>query len=154
VPQFAIVTVIPAPCERVFGLSLDVGVHAASMAASGERPVAGVTTGQMRLGDRVTWRARHFGLPWELTSEITTYDRPHLFIDEQISGPFAHWHHAHHFDIAPDDRTIMRDIVDFAAPFGLVGRLVDALLVERYMIRLIRARNQHLVAVAERGSNG
>jgi len=37
---------------------------------------------------------------------------------------------------------------------GLVGRLADALLLNRYMIRLIRTRNEHLVAVAERTNNG
>jgi ligand-binding SRPBCC domain-containing protein len=153
VPRLELVTVIRAPRELVFGLALDVGLHAASMSASGERPIAGVTTGQMRLGDRVTWRARHFGIPWDLTCEITRYDRPHLFIDEQVAGPFGHWHHAHHFDTGPDDQTTMRDIVDFAAPFGLIGRLVESLMLTRYMVGLIRIRNRHLAAAAERAAN-
>jgi ligand-binding SRPBCC domain-containing protein len=148
-----LVTVIRAPCALVFDLSRDVDVHAASMSSSGERAIAGVTAGQMRLGDRVTWRARHFGVSWNLTSEITTYDRPHLFIDEQITGPFAHWHHAHHFNTT-DHHTTMRDVIDFAAPFGLLGRLADWLLLTRYMRRLIRIRNEHLVAVAERAGDG
>jgi len=146
--------VIRAPCETVFDLSRDVGVHAASMSASGERAIAGVTAGQMRLGDRVTWRARHFGLSWDLTSEITTYARPHLFIDEQVAGPFAHWHHAHHFDTTRNHHTTMRDVIDFAAPFGRLGRLADWVVLTRYMTRLIRIRNEHLTAVAERVGGG
>ena len=124
------------------------------MSASGERPIAGVTTGQLCLGDRVTWRARHFGLSWHLTSEITSYGAPHLFIDEQVAGPFDHWHHVHHFNAEGPHRTVMRDVVDFAAPYGLVGRLVDALVLKGYMTRLIRTRNRHLAAIAERAGNG
>ncbi|PAX90951.1 cyclase, partial [Streptomyces albidoflavus] len=28
----------------------------------------------MALGDTVTWRARHFGVVWRMTSRITAYD--------------------------------------------------------------------------------
>ena len=43
----------------------------------------------MSLGQTVTWQARHFGLPFRMTSKITEYERPTHFVDEQVSGPFA-----------------------------------------------------------------
>ena len=55
-------TVIAAPIGECFRLSLSVDVHAASMHASGEQAIGGVTSGVMKLGDQVTWRARHFGI--------------------------------------------------------------------------------------------
>lgn len=149
--RFEVVTAVAAPPGRVFDVSLDVDVHTTSMAASGERAAAGVTSGRMALGDTVTWVARHFGLPWRMTSRISAYDRPGYFVDEQVSGPFALWRHEHHF--APDGRggTLMRDVVEFAAPLGPLGRLAEAVVLGRYMPRLIEIRNTHVRAAAEAG---
>ncbi|GIH79626.1 SRPBCC family protein [Planobispora longispora] len=148
-PTFEIVTHIMAPPERVFDVSLDVDVHTASMAGSSEEAVGGVTAGGMKAGDAVTWRARHFGVRWTLTSVISAYDRPRHFVDEQLSGPFKRWHHAHRF--RPDGRggTVMSDVVDFAAPLGPLGKIAETLVLRRYMAELIRVRNRHVKQVAE-----
>ncbi|WP_432090479.1 SRPBCC family protein [Streptomyces sp. NRRL F-5630] len=149
--RFALTTRIAAPPETVFDVSLDVNLHEASMAGSGERAVAGVTFGAMGPGDTVTWRARHYGVRWQLTSRISAYERPGYFVDEQVRGPFARWHHAHHF--APDGAggTVMRDAVDFAAPLGPLGRIAERLVLGRYMPRLILVRNACVREAAERG---
>ena len=55
-------TVIAAPIDRVFALAIDVEAHEASMRASGERVVAGITTGMMAMGDTVTWIGSHLGV--------------------------------------------------------------------------------------------
>lgn len=109
----------------------------------------------MRLGDTVTWRARHFGVWWRMTSAITAYDRPGFFVDEQRRGPFRRRRHEHHF--APDEAanaggTVMRDVVEFTAPLGLLGRAVDALVLRRYMAKLISDRNAHIKTVLEAGA--
>jgi|1186.fasta_scaffold777376_2 ligand-binding SRPBCC domain-containing protein len=145
-----IVTAIAAPAEVVFDTSLAVDVHTASMAASGECAVGGVTTGRLRLGDEVTWQARHLGRSWRMTSRITTYSRPTCFVDEQTSGPFAVWRHAHHFE-PQGAATLMRDVIDFAAPFGPLGRLTAIVLLDRYMTKLIATRNQYLAAICQAG---
>lgn len=148
-PAFEVVTPIPAPPHRVFALSLDVDVHTESMAGSDEEAVGGATTGRLKQGDIVTWRARHFGLYWQMTVKITAYEPPNHFVDEQVSGPFKHWRHAHYF--APDAHggTLMRDFVDFASPLGIGGVAADTLLLHRYMRRLICRRNKHLTEIAE-----
>src|SRR4051794_38388546 len=102
------VAATPAAC---FGLSLSVDAHTSSMSRSGERAVAGVTSGALRLGDTVTWRARHFGLPFTMTSRISEYDAPHRFVDEQVSGSFRRWWHEHRFEAAADG-TVMTDVVE------------------------------------------
>lgn len=141
-----ITTVVRAPVEHVFDLSLDVDAHTASMAASGEQAVDGVRSGRMALGETVTWTARHFGIRWRMTSRISAYDRPRRFVDEQVAGPFRRWHHEHIF--AWDEAsgaTIMRDVINFAAPFGVLGWLVTKIFLLRYMHRLIEDRNAYLV---------
>lgn len=58
---------------------------------SGERIVGGVASGAMKLGDSVTRQARHFGIPFTMTSRITELTAPTRFVDEQVSGPFRRW---------------------------------------------------------------
>ncbi|MBP2326007.1 ligand-binding SRPBCC domain-containing protein [Kibdelosporangium banguiense] len=147
--RFEVTTAIAAPPHRVFDISLEVEVHTASMAGSSEQAIDGVLTGGMKLGDTVTWRAKHFGLYWRMTSLISAYDPPGYFVDEQLKGPFKHWHHVHHFDPDADGATIMRDIIDFTAPFGPAGTIAERTVLNWHMPRLIHARNAHVKAVAE-----
>ncbi|MFJ9466543.1 SRPBCC family protein [Streptomyces caniferus] len=143
-PSFEVVTAVAAPPDQVFAACLDVQAHTRSMAASSERAVDGRRRGELALGDTVTFQARHFGLTWRLKARITAYDRPRGFVDEQESGPFKRWRHAHHF--APDGAggTVMRDVIDFASPWGPLGYLVDRILLSRYMPHLITVRNAYL----------
>jgi chorismate mutase len=50
--------------------------------------------------------------------------------------------------------TVMRDVIDFTAPLGSLGALVDRLVLRRYMIRLIQRRNQYVKTVAESAQRG
>jgi hypothetical protein len=70
----------------------------------------------MKLGDTVTWRARHFGITFRMTSAITEYQRPTRFVDEQQHGPFQRWWHEHTFEPVPDGKTLMIDVVEFGSP--------------------------------------
>ncbi|WP_354644646.1 SRPBCC family protein [Kitasatospora camelliae] len=143
-PRFEITTVLPVPAQQVFEACLDVEAHTRSMAASSERAVAGTTHGHLTLGDTVTFRARHFGLTWRLTARITAYDPPRSFVDEQERGPFNRWRHAHSFEPDGTGGTVMTDVIDFAAPLGILGRIADRTVLGWYMARLIRRRNAYL----------
>ena len=105
--------------------------------------MAGVTSGAMGLGDSVTWKARHFGISFTMTSQITEHEAPHRFVDEQTSGPFGRWWHEHTF-VETDGMTTMTDVVDFASPFGALGKMADAMILTRYMGRLLAQRNRWL----------
>lgn len=142
-PQIHLTTTIAAPVAACFALSLSVDAHTESMGTSGERAVAGVTSGEMSLGDSVTWRARHFGIPFTMTSRVTEYKRPERFVDEQVSGPFKEWRHEHVFTEASDG-TVMTDIATFSSPAGALGHLVNRTLLTAYMTRLLLQRNEWL----------
>lgn len=131
-----------APREAVFARSLDIDLHVASMAGSHERAVGGVTTGRIALGEEVTWRAWHFGVPIRMTSRVTELEAPTRFVDEQVRGPFASFRHEHVFDEA-DGGTLMIDRVRFVAPLGVLGRVAE-LVLRPYLERLIAGRNTHL----------
>ncbi|MFJ3956020.1 SRPBCC family protein [Arthrobacter sp. NPDC090010] len=139
---------IKAPPELLFALSLDVDAHTGSMAASGERAVAGVTTGRLGPGETVTWEARHFGVRIRMTSRISEYRESSFFVDEQLSGPFRRWRHEHRFTL-DDGGTRMRDDVTFSAPLGPLGRIAELTVLRWYMPKLIRQRNLFLKQLAE-----
>jgi ligand-binding SRPBCC domain-containing protein len=117
------------------------------MARSREQAIAGVTSGLISLGEQVTWRAWHFGLPFQMTSRIVEMESPDYFVDEQVKGPFRRFRHVHEFH---EDAlgTTMIDRIEFAAPFGPLGRLVEKLVLARYLQQLIESRNRHLTAGA------
>ena len=93
------ITLIHAPIERCFDLARSVEVHLLGNVRWGETAVAaaGVTSGLIEFGQRVKWRAKHFGVRLTLTSEITGFDRPAWFQDAMIHGPFRFMRHDHFF---------------------------------------------------------
>ncbi len=141
-------TDIDAPIERVFDLARDLDLHASSMAHTGEQAIAGRTTGRVEVGDMVTWRARHFGLWWSLTSRITAVEAPMRFEDVQERGPFAWFRHEHRFE-AHGGLTRMHDHWEHRSPLGPLGRLVDRGVLGRYMRSLLVIRNEALKQAAE-----
>lgn len=151
-PIIRLETHIQAPVERCFDLSLSVDLHRFSAVQAHERPIAGVTTGVMKLGDTVTWEAVHFGIKQHLTSKITTYERPHRFIDEMVRGAFQEMKHLHEFVPQPCG-TLLIDTFTFRAPLGLLGRLAETLVLTRYMKGLLLTRNRYLKQIAEADTN-
>lgn len=139
-------TVLDAPRDRVFDLSLDVDFHLDSFADSDEQVVGGVAGGGMGLGDDVTWRAKHFGIWWKMTTQITEFDRPGHFVDEQVHGPFASFRHVHTFVRRTATTTEMIDEVAFAAPLGVLGSIAERAVLGRYIPHLIDVRNRELIA--------
>ena len=144
-------TIIRAPIERCFDLARSVEVHLAGNVHSGESAVAeaGITSGLISMGQRVTWRAKHFGVWQTLTSEITSMDRPRYFQDTMIQGIFRIMRHDHFFQPMSPEETEMKDVFYFAAPLPVLGRLADVIFLRRYMDSLLRERNAVIKEIAE-----
>ncbi len=148
-PRIELLTTIHAPVERVFDLARSLDLHAASTVGTGERAVAGKTTGLFGPGDEVTWQARHLGVWQRLTSRMSGYDRPRHFRDSMVRGAFRRFDHDHYFAAAGSDATVMRDVFDFDSPLGPLGQLANFLFLTRYMRKFLMIRNATLKAVAE-----
>lgn len=86
---------------------------------------------EMRVGAIIDYRLRVRGLPMRWRSEITAWDPPHRFVDEQVIGPYRLWRHEHTFE-ERDGGTLCRDRVEYAVPLDpLVHRLLVRPDVER-----------------------
>lgn len=64
------------------------------------------------------------------TTEITHVQEPYYFVDEQRFGPYAMWHHQHHFKEIKEG-VEMLDEVNYALPLGLIGRAANAIFVKK-----------------------
>lgn len=142
------ITLIDAPIERCFDLSRSIDLHLETTVGTGERAVAGKTSGLIGLHEQVTWRAKHLGVWQEFTSRITAFEHPHYFRDEMVRGAFRLFAHDHYFAAVPDGATMMRDVLRFAAPIPVLGRMVEPFL-QAYLGRFLRERNEVLKKSAE-----
>lgn len=148
-PTITIDTHIAAPCAACFDLARDVEAHAESAAFSGERIIEpGRTSGLLELGDLVTFESRHFGIRQRFTARIVELDRPHRFVDEMVRGAFEWLRHEHEFH-EQSGGTVMRDVLSWRAPLGIVGQLADRLFLKRHMEWFVRTKQLRLKNVAE-----
>ena len=141
-------TRIAAPLERVFDLARSIDAHQDTAEHTGERAVAGVMTGLLGPDEEVTWEARHFGVKQRLRVRMTKFHRPHHFQDVMLESAFRRMQHDHTFS-EEAGVTVMTDRFEFCSPLGLLGRLVDALILRRYLRRFIQRRNAVLQQTAE-----
>jgi ligand-binding SRPBCC domain-containing protein len=147
------ITLIKAPIERCFDLARSVEVHLEGNRHWGETAVAvsGVTSGLVGMSQRVTWRAKHFGVWHELTSEITAFEPPAYFQDKMLHGIFRSMKHDHFFRPLPSGQTEMKDVFCFGAPFPVLGWLAEVVLLSRYMGKLLHERNVVIKRIGESG---
>lgn len=142
-------TFIAAPPELCFDLARDVEAHRRSAAFANERLVApGKLSGLLEAGDLVAFEGRHFGLKQTFVARITMVDRPHRFDDEMVKGIFRRLTHVHEFH-PRDGGTLMRDVLTWDAPLGILGRIADALFLRRHMAWFVRTKQGHLKQEAE-----
>jgi ligand-binding SRPBCC domain-containing protein len=147
-PTILLATDIAAPARRCFDLARSIDAHVHFAAYTHERAIAGRTTGLLDPGETVTWQARHLGLTFRLTSQLTAFDPPHYFQDRMTRGPFRHFEHDHHFHPTPAGHTRMTDALRFSSPLGPLGHLAN-LLLTRHLRRFLYHRALALKSVAE-----
>jgi ligand-binding SRPBCC domain-containing protein len=147
-PTLHLTTFIAAPAERVFDLSRSIDLHKESMSRFKEEAVSGVRFGLIEKDETVTWKARHFFKNRLLRVKITEMKKKEMFTDEQIEGDFKTLRHEHYFKPC-DNGTIMIDIMNFEAPYGMVGRMLNTVYLTKYMRRMLEQRNKVIKDYAE-----
>jgi GrpB-like predicted nucleotidyltransferase (UPF0157 family)/ligand-binding SRPBCC domain-containing protein len=101
----------------------------------------------LRPGVRIDYRLRLYGIPLRWQSEISRWEPPDRFVDEQRRGPYRSWVHTHSF-LEERGGTRVVDSVDFEVPFGwLVGWLVM-----RDVRRIFAFRTAKLVSLFGEGN--
>jgi ligand-binding SRPBCC domain-containing protein len=146
--QIHLETIINAPILRVFDLSRSIDLHKLSVAHTNEQAIAGRTTGLIELGEYVTWRAKHLGVYQKLTVEIARLESPYMFEDRMTKGTFRSMNHVHRFEEV-GVTTKMIDEFQFESPMGILGKMVNAIFLKRYMTKFLIIRNEEIKRIAE-----
>jgi len=139
---------LPRPLETVFPFFADAGNLETitppwlRFEVVSERPIA------MWAGALIEYRLRLHGIPLRWQSEITAWEPPHRFVDEQRRGPYLAWIHEHTFKESNGGSEV-RDFVRYAAPGGW---LVDRLFVRHDVRRIFEYRVQRLKEIFARPS--
>ena len=133
--------VVPRPIDEVFPFFAD--------AANLERltpPLVGFTILTpppivMQTGTLIDYKIRVNGIPLRWRTLIESFDPPHSFVDTQLRGPYARWHHTHTFREVPGG-TELGDRVEYALPLGPLGKIAHALFVKRQLRTIFDYRSQ------------
>jgi hypothetical protein len=84
----------------------------------------------LHVGAIIRYRLRLHGVPVRWVTQIAAWDAPRGFVDTQISGPYRLWRHEHQFT-AEGGGTTMVDLVHYALPVGILGRIAHWAMVRR-----------------------
>ena len=87
------------------------------------------------------------GIPMTWVTEIKSVEHQKRFVDEQRVGPYALWHHQHHFKALPNGKTEMTDIVHYGLPLGILGRFAHAVFVKKQLQDIFNFRREKLEEV-------
>jgi ligand-binding SRPBCC domain-containing protein len=107
----------------------------------------------MEAGALIRYRLRLHGIPVRWLTRIEEWDPPRGFVDRQVSGPYALWHHTHSFETLDDGRTRMADIVRYGHRLGPLGGLAEP-VVRRDLRRIFDYRREAIAARVGKNEGG
>lgn len=102
---------------------------------------------EMGPGTLLRYRLRLRGVSVSWLTRIEEWDPPRGFVDRQLRGPYALWHHTHCFEPLGPSRTLMVDLVRYGHRLGALGTLAEHLLVRRDLGRIFDFRRDSIPAV-------
>ena len=95
---------------------------------------------EMEVGTLIDYSLKLRGIPVRWQTEITEWEPPYFFADEQRKGPYRCWIHKHTF-VETDGGTLVGDDVEYAM---LGGKLINKLIVRPDLEDIFAYRSQKL----------
>ena len=142
-------TLIEAPAQTCFQLSLSIDLELEAAKAHDIRAVSGVTSGIIGVGQRVGWKTKQFGITVSHVSEITEFQQPVFFRDTMVTGVFKSFQHDHFFQSLGANKTEMRDLLRFSMPVWLMSIISERLIMRPRLTHLLLVRNSLIKETAQ-----
>jgi len=83
------------------------------------------------------------GIKTDWMTEITHLREKKYFVDEQRIGPYKIWHHQHIVEPS-DEGVVMKDIVTYQPPFGLLGAVANKFFISKKLDEIFTYRKKVL----------
>lgn len=97
-------------------------------------------TNEMYAGQVIEYYIRPLlGITLYWMTEITHVKHKQYFIDEQRFGPYALWHHQHHFKEI-EGGVEMTDMVHYKIPYWFIGDVANAIIVQKQLKEIFEYR--------------
>ena len=138
--QFVQESVLPASVEEVFAFHERPDAFAL-LQPPWEQVEILTPPSSLEVGTRVELRTKVGPLWIPIVAEHVAYKQNECFEDVMVKGPFAKWHHKHLFLPHPEG-CLLRDEIEYAAPFGWLGRLMDPIAVRPRLVKLFDFRHE------------
>ncbi len=101
-------------------------------------------------GARLDFQIITFGQLINSSHEIAAYERPNQVVEQQVVGPMKSWVHRREF-VANGNGVLLRDVVDFVLPGGLIGLLLSESKVRDHLEDGFYYREQRLLELIQAG---
>lgn len=107
-----------------------------------------VTPGEieMRVGTLIQYRLRLHGISINWLTSIQAWEPGVRFVDQQVRGPYALWHHTHEFEVHDGGGTLMTDTVRYAIGWGFAGEIAARAFVHRDVAAIFDFRREAVVS--------
>ena len=100
---------------------------------------------EIEKGTLIDYRLKLRGLPMTWRTEISFWEPPYKFVDQQLSGPYKQWIHTHTFTEIGPDETLIEDEVRYRLPLEPLGDIAH-FIVKHELAQIFDFRQK---AVAE-----
>lgn len=140
---------LPLPIDAVFAFFSDASNLEAITPPELQFAIVTPLPIEMRIGALIQYRLSLYGVPFRWLTEISVWEPGKRFVDRQLLGPFALWHHEHRFEEIDAQTTRIRDRVHYALPLGPLGRLAHP-LVRPQLEHIFSHRSERVAALLSR----
>lgn len=97
----------------------------------------------LKEGSVIDYKLKIKGVPISWKTLISKWSAPDYFIDIQLKGPYSKWEHTHRF-ISINNGTLLIDEIIYKAPLGLIGYIVNELMIAKDVAAIFKYRNKQI----------
>jgi ligand-binding SRPBCC domain-containing protein len=141
---------LPAPPAEVFPFFAEAGNLEAITPPWLRFAIVPPRPADLRAGTLIEYRLRLHGVRVSWLTRIEEWIPGERFVDAQLRGPYAMWHHTHEFEADGEGATLMRDTVRYALPYGPFGEVARRLFVARDLAAIFDYRTERVRAAFTR----
>jgi uncharacterized protein (TIGR01777 family) len=132
---------IPHPIEKVFAFFSDAQNLGKITPSFLNFKIEKTTSEKIEKNTQISYSLQVHGVPIHWLTDITEWQPPYSFVDNQLKGPYSLWYHHHRFDEV-EGGTLMMDWIRYRLPLGKVGQWVGLAKIKSDVSEIFQYRRK------------